>query len=371
MASPVYFATIQNKKPEENNLTKISALFKAAGLNNCITDGALTAIKLHFGEPGNDTYIKPTFVRQVVDDVKACGGKPYLTDTNTMYIGGRHEAVSHLHAAHRHGFVPYVVDAPVIIADGLTGNCYQDVAIKGKHFNKVKIADGIVSADSMIVMSHVKAHAMCGFGGALKNLSMGCAPPLGKRDQHQGMQATVDEDECVGCGICIENCPFGAISATGKDKKAFVDKSICYGCSACLQVCPNQAVNFDWDNGVPLFVERMTEYAAGAVAGKEKKVGYINFVMSVTPDCDCVPWSDAPVVPDIGFLASTDPVAVDTAAMHLINQQKGLPGTRLHNHCGVGEDKFSGLYEKMDPTYQFKYAEKLGLGSMDFELIEI
>lgn len=369
MGSDVYLARMRIKNPDENNLTKISRLLNAAGISERIAEGDLTAIKLHFGEPGNDTYIKPVFVRQVVDEIRALRGRPFLTDTNTMYIGSRHNAPDHLQVAIRHGFCYAVVDAPVTIADGLTGKNTREVPVSGRHFTSVKIAGDITDADAMIVLSHVKGHALSGFGGAIKNLAMGCATQLGKRDQHQGMQADINPQSCVGCGFCVTQCPFDAIRCNGK--VARVDKTICYGCSACLQVCPEKAIDFKWREDVPKFIERMVEYAAGAVSGKEGKIIYMSFVMSVTPDCDCVPWSDAPVVPDIGFLASTDPVAIDAAAVDLINGEYGIKGTCLHDHHQPGENKFTGIWEKVDGEHQIRYGEQMGLGTRKYHLIEI
>lgn len=369
MVSDVYFAQMRNKNPDQNNLTKITWLLHAAGISDCIEEGDLTAVKLHFGELGNDTFIKPVFVRQVVEEIKGLKGRPFLTDTNTMYIGSRHNAFDHLQTAIRHGFCYAVVDAPVIVADGLTGKNARSVPVQGKHFSSVQIAGDIADADAMVVLSHVKGHALSGFGGAIKNLAMGCATPLGKRDQHQGMQAEIDSQTCVGCGFCVTQCPFEAIRCNGK--VAYVDKSVCYGCSACLQVCPERAIDFKWDEDVPKFIERMIEYAAGALSGKQGKVIYLSFVMSVTPDCDCVSWSDAPIVPDVGFLASTDPVAIDAAAFDLINQQSGIRDTCLHDHHEPGENKFTGVWANVDGEYQIRFGEKMGLGSREYNLVEL
>lgn len=368
MTSNVYLSRMRIKSPDENNCKKIERLCDAAGLLDCIGEGSLTAVKLHFGELGNDTYIKPVFVRQVVDAIKKYQGIPFLTDTNTMYIGSRHDAACHLRTAIRHGFAYAVVDAPVIIADGLKGNNYNEVSVSGKHFKSVKIARDILDADAMVVLSHVKGHALAGFGGAIKNLAMGCAPPVGKRDQHQGMQAEVNESDCVGCGYCVTQCPFGAIHI---GKKASVNKSECYGCSACLQVCPEHAIDFNWERDVPKFLERMVEYAKGAVSGKEGKIIYVSFLTGITPDCDCVPWSDAPIVPDIGFLASRDPVAIDAAAIDLINEQRGLDYSCLHRHHAPGENKFTGVWEKVEGYHQIMYAHDFGLGCRNYNLIEI
>lgn len=368
MVSTVYLARMRVRNPDENNCVKISKLCEVAGLSRMIEEGDLTAIKLHFGELGNDTYIKPVFVRSVVDAVKKLSGKPFLTDTNTMYIGSRHNAADHITTAIRHGFAYAVVDAPVLIADGLSGNSFGDVDIPGKHFKSVRIARDILDAQAMVVLTHVKGHALAGFGGAIKNLAMGCASPLGKRDQHQGMQAEVNESECIGCGYCVTQCPFGAIHI---GKKAVVDKSICYGCSACLQVCPEQAISFNWERDVPRFLERMAEYALGAVAGKSGKVLYVSFLTNITPDCDCVPWSDSPIVPDIGFLASDDPVAIDAAAIDLINNEHGLECSSLHCHHQPGENKFKGVWEQVEGYHQIDYGHEIGLGSRNYTLIEI
>ena len=368
MNSAVYFARMRIRSPEENNCTKLAKLCSLSGLSSIISEGDLTAVKIHFGESGNDTYIKPIFARSIIDEIKKAGGKPFLTDTNTMYIGSRHVATDHLITAIRNGFAYAVVDTPLIIADGLKGQNFRDILISGKYFKCVKIAGDIADADAMVVLTHMKGHALAGFGGALKNLAMGCAPPIGKRDQHQGMQAEVNEQSCVGCGFCVTQCPFDAIHM---QVKAYVDRSVCHGCSACLQVCPEKAIDFNWKQDVPKFLERMAEYAMGAVSGKKGKVLYINFLTGITPDCDCVPWSDSPIVPDIGFLASIDPVAIDKASIDLINQQKGLDNSSLCYNHEPGKDKFSGIWDKVDGNYLIKYGEKLGLGSQNYTLIEV
>ena len=366
--SVVYLSRTRVRNPEENNLVKIENLCRISGLGEIIDKEDLTAVKLHFGESGNDTYIKPVFVRSVVDFIRKLEGKPFLTDTNTMYIGSRHNAADHLITAIRHGFAYAVVDCPLIIADGLKGNDYQEVSIDGGHFKSVRIARGITDADAMVVLTHVKGHALAGFGGAIKNLAMGCAPPVGKRDQHQGMQAEVNESLCEGCGYCETQCPFSAIHV---EDKAVIDRSICYGCSACLQVCPRHAIYFNWERDVPRFLERMAEYSLGAAQGFKRKILYISFLTDITPDCDCVTWSDSPIVPDIGFLASADPVAIDTAALDIINQERGLTGSSLQCHHEPGEDKFTGVWGYVDGSYILEYAEKIGLGTRSYTLVEI
>lgn len=369
MASKVYFSDLRAKNPYESKISKIQKLFDKAGFVELLGAEDLTAIKIHFGEYGNDGYINPVFVRQVVDKIRAAGAKPFITDTNTLYSGSRHNAVDHLTTAIEHGFDYSVVRAPLIISDGLKSQNIAEVEIRQKHFKSVKIASDIVSADSMIVMSHFKGHIMAGFGGSIKNLAMGCAPAAGKKDQHYPTSPHVVEEKCIGCGNCVEICPVGAASLEGDVSR--INPGVCISCGQCMEVCPENAIDLNWEQDIPEFLECMTEYACGAVIGKENRVGYINFLLKITPDCDCVPWSDAPIVPDIGILASADPVALDQASYDLVNRQKGLVGSALHCNHEAGADKFKGTWPKIDGTHQLEYAEKIGMGSREYELIEI
>jgi uncharacterized protein len=220
----------------------------------------------------------------------------------------------------------------------------------------------------MIVLSHFKGHIVSGFGGAIKNLAMGCAPPEGKRAQHNARPFTISEN-CTGCAACMKICPETAISIHAK--KSVIDKDLCIGCFECMHVCPEHAIDIDWETEIPAFMERMVEYAYGAVAGKQNKVGYMNFLIRITPDCDCFPFSDAPIVPDIGILASMDPVAIDAASFDLVNQQQGYSDSLLTTHHHRGEDKFSGVHANTDGFRQIRYAEEIGLGQSQYELISL
>jgi uncharacterized protein len=368
MASTVYFARIKVGTKDESAIAHVRQLFEAARFDTLIEADALTAIKLHVGERGNDSHLRPEYVRQVVELVQMSGGRPFVTDTNTLYSGSRHDAVDHLATALEHGFDYAVLGAPFIISDGLVSDHYRDVKINKRHFDTVKIAGDIVAAPSMIVMSHFKAHAMAGFGGAIKNLAMGCAPSAGKRDQHKGMRPIVNERGCSACGVCMGVCPSSAI--TIEEGVSCINRDLCVGCGECMTACTTSSIGFDWKNDLPQFMEMLTEHAFGATVGKHG-VGYLNFLLQITPDCDCVPWSDAPIVPDVGILASTDPVAIDAASVDLVNRQRGIPGTRLVNNLEPGGDKFKGVWSETQGSIQITYGEEIGLGTSSYELIEL
>jgi len=329
----------------------------------------LTAIKLHFGERGNNSYISPVYVRQIVDKIRANGGKPFITDTNTLYAGSRHNSVDHIITAIDHGFEYAVVGAPLIVADGLISDHYREVKVNKKHFEKVNVAGDVVAAQSMIVMSHFKGHAVAGFGGAIKNLAMGCVPRSGKMNQHRSLQPIINTEACSKCGVCIEVCPRSAI--TRDEIGPSINYELCIGCGECVATCSTSSMAFDWENDLPLFMEMLTEHAYGAVLGKQARVGYLNFLLQITPDCDCVPWSGSSIVPDIGILASTDPVAIDAASLDLVNQQRGVEGTRLTTNLQPGEDKFKGIWKDTNGRMQLSYGEGIGLGSANYALIEI
>ena len=367
MTSKVYFAGIRASSEEESKGAKVEKLFEEAGFNDIISEEDLTGIKVHMGEKGNDTHISPVLVRKVIDKIKEYEGKPFVSDTNTLYTGERHNAVDHLRTAVEHGFCYSVLGAPVMIADGLNGKDFEEVEINKKRFDKVKIANDFTSSDSMIVLSHFKGHDMAGFGGSIKNLAMGCAPPAGKKDQHAVVFES-DDVECIACGECVANCPEGAISL---EETANIDVEKCIGCGECLTVCPVDAIETDWEAEMKPFNERMTEYAYGAIKDKKEDVGYINFLLDITPECDCVPWSDAPIVPDIGIIASKDPVAIDKASYDLVNEQPGFKDSYLERNFEPGEDKFKGMREETEEYVQIDYGEEIGLGSSEYELIEI
>jgi hypothetical protein len=376
MKSHVFFADL--KAGSGNTLFhKLASLLDHAGLERKIRERDLVAIKLHFGEKGNTAYVRPVFLRKIVDRVKDLKAKPFLTDTNTLYRGTRGEAVSHLTTASENGFTETVVDAPLVIADGLRGNSAVRVRIDKPIFKTVSIAHAIEMADSLISVAHFKGHELSGFGGTLKNLGMGCASREGKLSQHSDISPRVKEKACKGCERCLPWCPQEAISfrppaseASGR-KVAFIDPEKCIGCGECILTCPSEAVQIQWNQTIPVFQKKVVEYACGAVHKKGGKALYLNFLTQISPACDCYGYSEAPIVNDIGILSSEDPVALDQASVDLVNSQCGNRSSRLGRNWGPGQDKFRALYPEVDWSIQLSYGEEIGLGTREYEIIKV
>ncbi len=368
MGSKVYFIDFRATF-KENFLKKFDRLIQESGLGNCISKRDLVAVKLHFGESGNTAFIRPVYIRQAVKTIKNAGGDPFLTDANTLYAGTRGDAPSHLITAITNGFDYSVADAPLIIADGLRGRTETAVEINGKHFKQVYIGSEIIQADALVSIAHFKGHELSGFGGAIKNIGMGCASRRGKLEQHSGVSPKVKGKKCIGCEACADYCIQQAIEMI--DEKAFINPERCIGCGECILICENQAIQVQWNQSIPVFLESMVEYCAGVLKNKSGRALHINFINHVSPACDCVPFNDAPIVRDIGVVASTDPVAIDQASVDLVNREPALPNTCMTEHTEAGSDKFRAIYPKVDWPLQLEYAEQLGLGSRDYELIKI
>ena len=366
MASTVYFADMRARKQDEGLLHKIRWLFDAAGFDKLIAPDDLVAVKLHFGERGNTAFIRPVFIRQIVDRIQELGGKPYLTDSGTLYIRTRTNAVDHLNTAITNGFAYPVVGAPILIADGLLGHSCVDVQVKLHYYDTIHIASDIYYSNAVIVVTHFKGHISHGFGGAVKNIAMGCASRQGKQAMHCRDLPRVDPDRCSVCGACVEHCPAEAISILGES--AVISRERCMGCLECTHICPCQAISAPREATHEMH-EKMAEYALGIISNARARFGYITFLTDITPDCDCNRWADAPIVPDLGILASDDPVAIDQAAVDLVNTEKPLPGTALSERPSQKDDKWQTVWPDIYPYDILEYAEKIGLGSRTYDLI--
>lgn len=373
MAAKVWYSSLRTHKT--SLLDKVEKLLKKTGIEQTIAPGDLVAVKLHFGETGNMAYIRPPYVRRVVDVIKRLGGRPFLTDANTLYVGTRANSVDHLETAIKNGFDYAVVDAPVIIADGLNGKDYIKVPIPGRHFQEVNIGSAAYHADAMVVMSHFKCHELTGFGGAIKNMGMGLGSRSGKQQMHSDVLPVIKDDKCTGCGKCSQWCPAEAIEMitwTGnkKGERAYIQDKKCWGCGECAVTCLFDAININWRTTPEAVQEKMAEYALGAVQGKAGKVIYISFVMDISPECDCYGHNDYPIVQDIGILASLDPVALDKACADLVNSMPALPGSVIEG-IKPGEDKFIMVHPGINGMTQLEHGAKIGLGQMDYELKEL
>jgi uncharacterized Fe-S center protein len=366
--SKVFFSDMRTGH-KENLFDKIAKLLVLAGLPQTVATGDLTAVKIHFGEKGNHTYIRPVFARKVIEEIKKAGAHPFLTDSSTLYPGQRKEAVSALTCAIENGFAYACVGAPLVISDGLRGVTETEIPVAGELLKKVFIGSEIIEADSIVTMTHFKCHELTGFGGAIKNIGMGCASRKGKLVQHSTVAPKVSAKYCTGCGICPRSCAHDAISFI--EGKAFIDPEKCAGCSRCITVCPVKAINIQWNAAADTVMRKMAEYAKGALSGKEGKALYINFITQVSPACDCYGYSDAPIVNDIGICVATDPVAIDQACADLVNGARGNEGSALQSGHEPGGDKFRGCAPEIPWEVQLEHGEKVGLGSRAYDLVRV
>ena len=381
MASQVFFTDLRVTNGQ-GILDKIRALAEAAGLKQAVKKQALTAIKLHFGERGNTAFIRPLLIRPIVDAVKDAGGKPFLTDAGTLYVGSRGNAVDHLNTALLNGFDHSVVGAPVIIADGITGREEIAVPVGLRRCKEVYVAAAVHRAHALISVAHFKLHEAAGFGGAIKNVGMGAGSRRGKMAQHSEVAPDVVSKKCIGCGVCRDQCAHGAITLVERaadaprpnpkaTQVAEIAQQQCVGCAGCVHACPQGAIRINFERDLPRFMERMVEYTVGVLKGKEQSSLFINFITQVSPACDCLPYADAPIVADVGITASTDPVAIDQASMDLVNAQPALASSCIKDSPHAEHDKVKAVYPKVNWQHQLQYAQKVGLGSRSYDLIRL
>jgi len=366
MASRVHFLSLTQSR-RKSSLALFVPMLKAAGLERVIGEGDITALKLHVGEPGNLAYIRPPYAEAVVNLVRELGGKPFLTDSTTLYTGRRRNGLDLMRTAERHGFAGVNVGAPFLPADGLKGDEAVTVPSPVEGNPPVHLAAAVAKSDALVCLSHFKGHEVTGFGGALKNMGMGCAAKAGKFYLHNQSKPFVDSKRCTGCGRCLEWCAVGAIQI--EDGTAAILETSCTGCAHCLLSCPENAIRFKWDRAPAEVQRRIVEYAAALVKTLGGKVFYVNFVTDVSPACDCYPFNGPPLVADLGILAGDDPVAVDAACWRLVNEAPALPGSAAED-AELGEDKFRHIYRDVDPGVQLVEAQRLGLGTTAFEIVQ-
>ncbi len=368
--SKVYFTNLRTK-PGRGLLDKLEILMKKAGIEQIDFDGKFVAVKIHFGEPGNLSYIRPNYAARLVRFLQSKNAKVFLTDANTLYSGRRSNAVDHMITAGENGFNPIAVPCPVIIADGLKAIDYREIRIDAEYCKTAKIGAAIADADIIVSMTHFKGHEQTGFGGVLKNIGMGSASAAGKLEMHSSSKPIITRENCTSCGQCVKYCASEAVTLD-EQKKAVIDYDKCIGCGQCIAVCQFDAAQVVWNNSSDLTNYKIAEYTLAAV--KNKPHFHVSFIMDVSPLCDCWGHNDAAVVPNIGIAASFDPVALDKACVDMVTKASANTGTCLETHGPgelQGEDKFKLLHPKTNWRVGLEHAEKIGLGSINYELITI
>ncbi len=346
-------------------LNKLVRLMKEIEID-WIKKNSLICVKVHFGEDGNTAFVSPLYVRKVVDRIKQEGGIPYIGDTNTLYSGRRKMGVTHLELALEHGFSYPVVNAPLVILDGIKSNSRVTVPVNLKHFQDVSIAGEVKNSDGMIVVSHFKGHLGVGMGGAIKNLSMGLGTRKQKQLMHSDVKPEINHQKCIKCRKCVNICPVECISLD--EGVLEIDLSTCIGCAECIVTCPTGALKILWNETPENMAEKLSETAYGAVKLLDGRYFYINFLINITPNCDCLGASDNSIVEDIGVLASFDPVAIDAASLDMVNQAKRTQNSVLSPE---GKDVFKDIHSHTNPARQITYGEEIGLGSKNYKLVEM
>ena len=370
--SNVYFTDLRVKNGD-NLLTKLQRLIKTAGIGNIDFTDKYVAIKMHFGEPGNLAFLRPNYAKAVADVVKELGGKPFLTDCNNLYVGGRKNALDHLDSANLNGFNPTTTGCQIIIADGLKGTDEALVPVEGGTYVKeAKIGRAVMDADVFISLNHFKGHEATGFGGALKNIGMGCGSRAGKMEMHSAGKPHVDQNLCIGCQMCAKICAHDAPEF--ENKKATINHDKCVGCGRCIGVCPKDAILSASDESNVFLNCKIAEYTKAVIDNRPHF--HISLVIDVSPYCDCHGENDAAIVPNVGMFASFDPVALDVACADAVNAQPVLSNSMLedcseeerasHNH-----DHFHSIFPETCWESAITHGEKIGIGNSKYNLITV
>jgi len=370
--SKVYYTDFRSKLGE-GLPAKLRRLLKESGLDKVDMNGKFVAIKMHFGELGNLSFLRPNYAKAVADFVKERGGKPFLTDCNTLYPGSRKNAIEHLYCAWENGFTPMTVGCPIIIGDGLKGT--DDISVPvvgGEYVKEAKIGRAVMDADIIISLTHFKGHEMTGFGGTIKNIGMGCGSRAGKKDQHCNGKPIIHKDKCKGCKRCQNECANNGLVFDEELKKMTIDLNNCVGCGRCIGACNFDAIDFAQNAAIKELNCRMAEYTKAVIYGRENF--HISLVCDISPNCDCHAENDAPILPDIGMFASFDPLAIDQACVDMCLKQTPLPNSQLSEQ--MSDKNFNDKhdhFENTTPNSEYKtcleHADKIGLGSRKYELI--
>lgn len=365
------FFTDMHVKMGDSLLAKFERLITRAGIDQIDFSDKFVAVKLHFGEVGNMAFLRQQYARVLCDHIKQCGGKPFLTDCNTLYVGYRNNALNHLDAAYMNGYNPLATGVHTIIADGLRGTDERRITVEGGEYVKeAKIGAAIAEADIIISLTHFKGHINAGFGGALKNIGMGCGSKSGKMEMHSNGTPRISTRRCVGCGSCVRNCANNGVHII--DGKAVIDEEHCLGCGYCIAYCPKDAIMTKWDEAKPVMNKKIAEYTKAVLQGKPNF--HISLVVDVSPECDCDSCNDIPVIPDVGMFASFDPVALDQACVDAANAQPITPGSIAAHNAELGHDDhdvFHLVHPDTDWAAGLDHAEKLGIGTRKYELVKL
>lgn len=388
----VYYTNLRTYA-KESQLDKLKRLIRKAGIEQIDFENKFVAIKIHFGELGNLSFLRPNHARAVADVVKELGGKPFLTDCNTLYVGSRKNALEHIDCAYQNGFTPYATGCHVIIADGLKGTDEALVPVRGGEYVKeAKIGRALMDADIVISLTHFKGHEQAGFGGCMKNLGMGGGSRAGKMEQHAAGKPSVHAEKCVGCRACERICAHGAVSFDATRERelpsgrvvtvpvARIDHDRCVGCGRCIGACNQDAIEPDYDAAVDVLNYKIAEYTKAIV--QDRPSFHISLAIDISPNCDCHAENDTPIVPDLGMFASFDPVAIDQACIDMALAAPTLPNSeltdmkaRLEAEGGIPEscqhDHFNLTHPDTNWRSMIEHGEKIGLGTSRYELVEV
>uniref|UniRef100_A0A7C3YRU5 DUF362 domain-containing protein n=1 Tax=candidate division WOR-3 bacterium TaxID=2052148 RepID=A0A7C3YRU5_UNCW3 len=346
MKSKVYFLPLTNgKNPDAENIKRfnsfLNVVFKETKFLSSLSSRKRIGIKVHFGEEGRENYLKPEYVREVSLFLGQDGHQPFLLESATLYQGMRQEEKTHFLVAQKHGFTLKKVLAPIIFVDGKKGESYYEIGGK-------KIGQKLRLIKFLINLAHFKGHLATGFGGALKSIGMGLAAKGGKLEMHSVSIPYIDESKCTFCGSCAEYCPREAIRF---HQTRYLITNNCVGCCGCLTVCPNSAIKIKWNTTSEELQSKIAEFAHLIL--KDRHTLHFNFLIDITPNCDCLPKTEEPIMPDIGILASLDPVALDQASYDMT------------------KDKIKEIYPNLNPEIILQQGEEMGIGQREYELYEV